>query len=93
MARDKMVASCANSDCSNMAPMQPALLLKIAAPMDARQRRCKLLPRSRAPYRGGLIGFAAAKLTDERWAKGFLVEPQAVDIWSCGGHRRRPSRA
>jgi hypothetical protein len=33
----------------------------------------------------GLIGFAAAKLTDERWVKGFLVEPQAVDIWSCGG--------
>jgi hypothetical protein len=32
----------------------------------------------------GLIDFAAAKLTDERWAKGFLVEPEAVDIWSCG---------
>jgi hypothetical protein len=45
----------------------------------------KVLPRSRAACRGGLIGFAAVKLTDERWVKGFLVEPQAVESWSCGG--------
>jgi hypothetical protein len=44
-----------------------------------------LLPRSRAACRGGLIGFAAAKLTDERWLKGFLLEPQAVDIWRAVG--------